>query len=958
MRKFPRSHSQFLSARSAAALTLVLAAFGGGPLTPSVAPSAIIAQDLPTLTPDDYGRWESLGLGVLSPDGRWLAVSVSRVNDDDELRIHRTDSDSLVVVPFGTRQTFNDDGGWLAYLIGQPEGDEDDAESRKRTLGLFNLDTGTEEQIEGIASFAFSEDGRFIALTRQDEEGRAGSDVLVRDLDDGTHMSFGNVSDMEWADGSSLLAMVLETEGGAGNGVRLYDAGTGRIWMLDAQDAEYSGLTWREDSQDLAVMRTHPQDGYTDTTHVVLAWRDLGEAEPNVVVLEADEGSPVPADMRVAEYRSPEWSDDGETIFLGLQARDPTDDDGADEDAEEEGETGTDEDAAEEGETEAEGDEEGDVAGEEEEDDPPGVEVWHSLDVDPIPQQRVRESQLRRVSHVAAWHLDNGALIVLGGDHADRSTVIGGGSHLLARDETPYDVDAMFRQQRHDLYTVDAETGERVKVHEGLTSDYGASPEGEYLLWFEGEDYWTHEIATGETRNVTANLAGTFVNLDVTPTRDQMPPFGIAGWLEDDRAVLIHDRYDIWSVAPDGSGGRRLTDGASDSVRHRIVRLDREADAFERDSDLYLTTSGEWTKRSGFARVSAGGRSVETLMSEDASLGRLIKAEDADVYAFVRERWEDSPDYFVADTDLDGESQVTATNLFQSEFAWGRTELIEYENEWGRRLQGSLIYPAAYEPGQTYPMIVYHYEQLSQLLHRYAVPNPEDYYNFQVWSQEGYFVLLPDIVYRDRRPGQSNVETLRPAVAAALETGMIDEERVGLIGHSWGGYQTTFFVTQDDLFASAVAGAPLTNLMSMYLSFYWNTGGTDARIFEISQGRMQVPWWEDWDSYHANSPIHHIENLNTPLLIEFGTDDGAVEFNQGVEFYNAARRAGKHVVMLVYEGENHGLAKEPNQRDYHSRILQWFGHYLKGEPAPDWISKGVPYLEQKDGLKRKPRIIS
>ena len=135
-------------------------------------------------------------------------------------------------------------------------------------------------------------------------------------------------------------------------------------------------------------------------------------------------------------------------------------------------------------------------------------------------------------------------------------------------------------------------------------------------------------------------------------------------------------------------------------------------------------------------------------------------------------------------------------------------------------------------------MIVYHYELLSQSLHQYQVPDPTSYYNGQIWSHEGYFVLRPDIVYRDRRPGQSNVETLRPAVAAAVATGMIDEERIGLIGHSWGGYQTTFFVTQDDLFTAAVAGAPLTNLMSMYLSFYWNSGGTDARIFEISQGRM------------------------------------------------------------------------------------------------------------------------
>jgi dipeptidyl aminopeptidase/acylaminoacyl peptidase len=143
-----------------------------------------------------------------------------------------------------------------------------------------------------------------------------------------------------------------------------------------------------------------------------------------------------------------------------------------------------------------------------------------------------------------------------------------------------------------------------------------------------------------------------------------------------------------------------------------------------------------------------------------------------------------------------------------------------------------------------------------------------------------------------------------------------------------------------------VAGAPLTNLFSMYLSIYWNTGGTDARIFEISQGRMEVPFWQDEASYRANSPVFHIETMNTPLLMAQGTEDGAVDFNQGVEFYNAARRADKDFVFLVYNGENHGFTREPNQRDYHRRIIEWFAHYLKGEPPAAWIQQGVPYLDQ------------
>jgi dipeptidyl aminopeptidase/acylaminoacyl peptidase len=302
---------------------------------------------------------------------------------------------------------------------------------------------------------------------------------------------------------------------------------------------------------------------------------------------------------------------------------------------------------------------------------------------------------------------------------------------------------------------------------------------------------------------------------------------------------------------------------------------------------------------------------------------------------------------------LSDAGQVSETNPFQGDYAWGRSELIEYENSWGKNLQGALFYPADYEPGRQYPMVVYIYEIRSPSVHRYYAPSERSAYNTSVFTSEGYFVLQPDIVYRDRNPGLSAVAAIEPAVQKVLDTGMVDPDRVGLTGHSWGGYQTAFTVTQTDIFSAAVAGAPLTNLVSMYLSVYWNSGGTDARIFEISQGRMEVPFWEDVDSYVANSPVFHVENLNTPLLLAHGTEDGAVDFNQGVEYYNAARRAGKDFVLLVYEGENHGNRKKANQIDYHRRIVEWFGYYLKGDPAPDWISKGVSFLNQEKAKKGK-----
>ena len=141
------------------------------------------AQERPTLTPDDYGRWETLGQATLSPDGLWLAVGISRVNDEAELRIHRTDSDSVVVVPFGRSPRFSEDGAWLAYVIGispdEREALQERREPVRNDMGLLNLRTGEQETIEDISSFSFSGDGRHLALRRYEpeEQESAGADA-------------------------------------------------------------------------------------------------------------------------------------------------------------------------------------------------------------------------------------------------------------------------------------------------------------------------------------------------------------------------------------------------------------------------------------------------------------------------------------------------------------------------------------------------------------------------------------------------------------------------------------------------------------------------------------------------------------------------------------------------------------------------------------------------------------
>jgi dipeptidyl aminopeptidase/acylaminoacyl peptidase len=504
-----------------------------------------------------------------------------------------------------------------------------------------------------------------------------------------------------------------------------------------------------------------------------------------------------------------------------------------------------------------------------------------------------------------------------------------------------------------DLYLVDLTSGERVKIKEGLSNDsyVQVSPGGRYLIYVQDDHYWTVNTATRAVVNITKNAQTSFIDRESDFTIKQKPAFGVAGWTKNDESVILYDKFDLWQIAADGSRAQRLTGGATEQARHRYLRLDPDEEWIDADKLAYLSVFDIWSKKSGFARLRFGA-GAERPVWLDKSVGRLTKAKDAEVFSYSVEAFEDSPDLFVGDAALKEAKQVTKTNPFQGDYAWGRSELVEYKTERGDRLQGALSYPAGYEAGKKYPMVVYLYEKLSDTLHRYSAPSERDYYNIAAFTQQGYFVLRPDIIFQPREPGRSVVACVAAAVNKVVEMGLVDARKIGVVGHSWGGFDASYLATHSDLFAAAVAGAPITNLVSNYGNHHWDVGIAETDHIETGQQRMEVPLWEDLQAYIRNSAVFNAQNMKTPLLLETGDNDGVVFWHQSVELYNIARRAKKDVVMLVYGGEEHGLRKKPNQIDYHRRIHEWFGHYLKGEPAAPWIAKGVSFLEREQELKR------
>ena len=163
----------------------------------------------------------------------------------------------------------------------------------------------------------------------------------------------------------------------------------------------------------------------------------------------------------------------------------------------------------------------------------------------------------------------------------------------------------------------------------------------------------------------------------------------------------------------------------------------------------------------------------------------------------------------------------------------------------------------------------------------------------------------------------------------------------GLIGHSFGGYETDFIITQSNIFAAAIAGSAATDLNSFYLTLNWTTGKPDMWRFEDHQWRMEKSLFEDRERYKTNSPITYVENIKTPLLSWTGQEDLQVDWHQSIELYLALRRLSKKHILLLYPKESHELFKPENQKDLSKKMQQWFAYFLKGESPADWISKGL-----------------
>ena len=143
-------------------------------------------------------------------------------------------------------------------------------------------------------------------------------------------------------------------------------------------------------------------------------------------------------------------------------------------------------------------------------------------------------------------------------------------------------------------------------------------------------------------------------------------------------------------------------------------------------------------------------------------------------------------------------------------------------------------------------------------------------------------------------------------------------------------------------YAAAMAGAPVSNMISAYGGIRWGSGLNRQFQYEKQQSRIGHTLWETPELYIENSPIFHLPKVTTPLLIMANDADGSVPWYQGVELFTGMKRLGKPCWMLNYNGDDHNLMKNANRIDLSIRMRQFFDYYLLEQPAPKWLLDGIP----------------
>lgn len=507
----------------------------------------------------------------------------------------------------------------------------------------------------------------------------------------------------------------------------------------------------------------------------------------------------------------------------------------------------------------------------------------------------------------------------------------------------------------NDFYLINLKTGEKKLILEKIHYDAEISPGANYVLYYDAKDSSINTYSIWEDKYYKLNESLTVqFCAEEYDVPNAVPPYGFAGWTKDDKSVLIYDRYDIWKFDPTNKipPANVTKNGRETKTIYRYNKLYKDSVHIPETQDILLSFRNETTFKEGFKKINLSNDNEPiTLIELDNSFSTPIKTINSDKIIWNKSSYREFPDLWLSNINFENPKKLTNTNPQIEKYLWGNIEPVNWKDSAGTDYKGLLLKPENFDLNGKYPMIVYFYEKYSDKLHTHYIPNPSrSVINFPLYNSNGYVIFIPDITYKLGYPGQSAYNAIMSGTKAIVEKGFIDENNIGLQGQSWGGYQVAYLVGKTNYFKAAMSGAPVANMTSAYGQIRGESGLVRAFQYEQTQSRIGGTLWDKFDLYIENSPLFYVDKIETPLLIMSNDNDGAVPHQQGLEYFNALRRLDKKAWLLNYNGDAHNLRKWPNRIDLSIRMKQFFDHYLKGEPMPEWMEKGIPAMEK--GIKK------
>ena len=586
------------------------------------------------------------------------------------------------------------------------------------------------------------------------------------------------------------------------------------------------------------------------------------------------------------------------------------------------------------------------------------VDIWHYNDKYIQPQQLIKLYSDGPRTKLYVFNADDKTLFPLSNDtlNIEEQTQIKG-NRILATCNQAYALSAQWKSPAlEDIYAVSLKTGKTTLVKRAVAYHNGLSPKGRYFAYFDAEkkQHMLKDIDKDQEICMTCNLTDVNWTEDINGQPMLAGPMDIYGYDRNELTYFFQSKYDIWGYDIEKKKLLSLTERKGEKKKIRFSLLKWNTDSVYIDlRDSYIKGFDELTKRASIYSLYENNDFGLYLKKEgDFKFFGIDRSSNGKLHMIRTMTVSEYPEVRILDKDFKNEKIISTTNQQQSNFNWAKVELVRWKAFDKLPLEGLLYSPENIDSTKKYPLLVYFYELNSDNLHNYNSPRPSaSTINPIEYASAGYFVLIPDIRYtHPGRPAKSAYNCIVSGTEFVMRNFPIDSLKIGLQGQSWGGYQTAQLITMTKRYAAAMAGAPVSNMFSAYGGIRWGSGLNRQFQYESQQSRIGKTIWEAPELYNENSPLFHLPNVYTPLLIMHNDEDGAVPWYQGIELYNGMRRLQKPCWLLNYNGEDHNLTRLANKYDLSIRMRQFFDHYLKNAPMPIWMREGVS-AEKKEKTK-------